>query len=81
MQVSQVCEMEIFAFLAIFFEPIGILTHSAHKNDRLNLSFVKDAHIVGEKTDRSCQKMAIYQLLFFFLLAKFARGLRVHFVS
>ena len=41
--------METFAFFAITFEPIGILTHSAHQNDRLNLSFVKDKHTVGKK--------------------------------
>jgi hypothetical protein len=47
LQVSQVCEMEIFAFFAITFEPIRILTHSAHQNERLNLSFVKEKHTVG----------------------------------
>ena len=42
-------EMEIFAFCVITFEPIGFQTHSAPQNDRLNLSFVKDIYLVGEK--------------------------------
>ena len=54
--------METFAFFAITFEPIGILTHSAHQNDRLNLSFVRDKHRVGKKMARNGRKMAIYQL-------------------
>ena len=35
--------------LAITFEPIGILTHSAHQNDRLDLSFMQGNIIVGTK--------------------------------
>ena len=38
---------------------------STSKNDGLNLSFVKDKHIVGEKMARYGRKMAIYQFLFF----------------
>ena len=42
-------ETEIFAFCVINFEPIGIKTCLAPQNDRLNLSFVKDIHVVGKK--------------------------------
>ena len=68
-----------FAFCVITLVLIKIQTGSAPQNDRLNFSFVKDEHIVGEKTARNCHKMAIYQLLFFCELAKVARGLRLHF--
>ena len=64
MKVSQVCEMETFAFLAITFEPIGILTHSEHQNDHLNLSFVKDKHTVSQKMARNGSKRAIYFVIF-----------------
>ena len=67
------------SFCVITLVLIKIQTGSAHKNDRLNLSLVKDEHIVGEKTARSCQKMAIHQLLFFCELAKVAHGLRLPF--
>ena len=48
-----ICVM-FFAFLRFFafvitFEPINFWTCSAPQNDRLNFSFVKDTHIVGEK--------------------------------
>ena len=36
-------------------------TCSAPQNDRLNLRFVKDFHIVGTKMARNGPKMAIYQ--------------------
>ena len=49
--------METFAFFAITFEPIGILTHSAHQNDRLNLSFVIDKHTVDDKMARNARMM------------------------
>ena len=52
-------EMEIFAICVITFNPIGIQTYLAPQNDRLNLSFVKDIHVVGEKMTRSGFKMAI----------------------
>ena len=42
-------EMEIFAFYVITFEPIRIYTCYAPQNDCLDLSFVKDKHIVGKK--------------------------------
>ena len=64
LQVSQVCEMETFAFLAITFEPIGILTHSAHQNDHLNLSFVKDKHKGSQKMARNGSKTAICFVIF-----------------
>ena len=38
---------------------IKIKTHKAPQNDRLNLSFVKDVHIVGEKMARSGCKTSI----------------------
>ena len=51
--------MEIFAICVITFNPIGIQTYLAPQNDCLNLSFVKDIHVVGEKMTRSGFKMAI----------------------
>ena len=53
------------AFCVITFEPIKIQTYLAPQNDRLNLSFVKDNHVVGKKMARYGRKMAFYQLLFF----------------
>ena len=41
------------------------VTHQAPQNDRLNLSFVKDDHVVGKKIARYGLKMTIYQFLFF----------------
>ena len=41
--------MEKIAFCVITFEQIEIQTHSAPQNDRLNLSFVKDDHVVSKK--------------------------------
>ena len=58
-------EMEMFVFYVITFEPIKIQTYSTIQNDRLNLSFVKDRHIVVEKVARYGRKLAIDQLLFF----------------
>ena len=42
-------EMEIYAFCGITFEPNKIQTHLAPKNDRLNLSFLKNIYVVGQK--------------------------------
>ena len=42
-------EMEIFAFGVITFEPINIQTCLAPQNVCLNLSFVKDVHVVAKK--------------------------------
>ena len=50
--------METFAFFAITFEPIGILTHSAYQNDRLNLSFVKDKHTFAKKLPEMVVKLS-----------------------
>ena len=38
---------------AITFDPIEIQTRQAPQNDRLNLSFVKDKHTVGDKMARN----------------------------
>ena len=46
-------EMEIFAFGVITFEPIKIQPCLAPQNDRLNLIFVKDFHLIAEKIARS----------------------------
>ena len=54
-------KMETFAFFVITFEPIKIKTCSAPQNDRHNLSFVKDANMVGQKMAGNGRKMAIYQ--------------------
>ena len=48
-----------FAFCVITFEPIEVKTRSAPKNDRLNLSFVNDKHIVGKKMVRNEDKMGV----------------------
>ena len=42
-------EMEIFAFWGITFELNMIQAYSAPQNDRWNLSFVKDIHLIGKK--------------------------------
>ena len=54
-------KMEKIAFCVITFDPIKIQTHSAPQNDCLNLSFVKDIHVVGKKMTRKCRKTAIHQ--------------------
>ena len=36
-------------FASIAFDSINILTCRAHKNDRLNLSFIKCINVVGKK--------------------------------
>ena len=56
--------METFAVLAMTFEPIGILTHSADQNDRLNHNFVKDKHTVSQKMARNGSNTAIYFVIF-----------------
>ena len=48
-------------FCVITVVPVMIQTCSAPQNDRLNLSFVKDFHIVGTKMARNGHKMAIYE--------------------
>ena len=49
--------MEKIAFCAITFEPIKIQTCSAPQNDRLNFSFVKNAHVVDKEMTGSGRKM------------------------
>ena len=49
----------MFAFCVITFEPNKIQICSAPQNDRLNLNFVKDIHVVGEKMARNGRKTAI----------------------
>ena len=46
-------------FCVITFEPIKIQTCSTPQNDRLNLSFMKDIHVVGKKMARNGRKKAI----------------------
>ena len=41
--------LPFLGFCVITFVPIKIKTHKAPLNDCLNLSFVKDVHIVDEK--------------------------------
>ena len=48
-------------FYVVTFDPIEIQTHQAPQNDRLNLSFLKDFHVVGEKMARKGHKMAIFE--------------------
>ena len=50
-----------FALYAINFEPINIKIR-APLNDRLNLSFVKDAYAIGKKMTRNGRKTAICHL-------------------
>ena len=59
------CVFCIFVLFVITFVPIKVLTCWAPQNDRLNLSFVKDKHVVTKKTARYGLKMAIDQLLLF----------------
>ena len=52
----------MFSIFDITFDPNNIYTSLAPQNDCLNLSFVKDTHVVVEKITRSGLKTAIYQL-------------------
>ena len=54
-----------FASCVITLAQIKIYTWLVPQNDRLNLNFVKDEHVVGKKTARYGHKFSIYQLLFF----------------
>ena len=56
--VSQAHAGPQFTFCVINFEPIKILTCLAPQNYRLNLSFLKDVHIVGQKMARNCLRTA-----------------------
>ena len=48
-------------FYVIAIEPIRVQTHSASQNDRLNLSFMKDAYGNARKMARKGGKMVIYE--------------------
>ena len=52
-----------FAFCVITFEPIEVHTHSAPQNDHLNLSFVKDIYIDGEKLARKAPNLVLFNKL------------------
>ena len=52
-------ERETFVFCVITFESIEFQTRSAPQNDCLNLSFVKDMNVDGEKLARHGTKTAI----------------------
>ena len=52
----------VFAFCVITVVPIMIQTCSAPQNHRLNLSLLKDFHIVGTKMAKNGRKMANYQM-------------------
>ena len=54
-------KMEKIAFCVITFDPIKIQTRSAPQNDRLNFSFVKDAHVDGGNLASNSCKTAICQ--------------------
>ena len=51
----------MLAFYAIVIEPIGLQTHSASQNDRLDLIFVKDIYDNAKKKARKDGKMVIYE--------------------
>ena len=51
-----------FAFCVITVVPIMIQTRSAPQNDCLNLSFVKEFHVICTKMARIGLKMVIYQM-------------------
>ena len=59
-KIAEKKEVEIFAFCVIPVLPIMIQTCLAPQNDCLNLSFVKDFHIVGTKMAKNGRKMTIY---------------------
>ena len=41
-------------------DPVWILTYKALQNDSLDLSFVKDCHVIGKTMTKNGQKIAIY---------------------
>ena len=54
----------VFALCVITFVLIRVYTPQAPQNDLLNLSFVKDKHIVGEKMARNGCKTATCKVSF-----------------
>ena len=72
-----------FAFCVIISEPIDIKTCLAPKNDRLNLSFVKDVHTISKKWPKMVVKRPFISCNFLGRvsdLAKMAIGLLLHFM-
>ena len=61
--------MEILAFYAIAIESIEIYKCSAPQNDRQDLSFLKDFHVVGKKMKKMVKKWSFmsHQFSGFFL--------------
>ena len=57
--------LPFLGFCVITFVPIKIKTHKAPLNDRLNLSFVKDVHIVDEKGPKVVVKQPFNSLYCF----------------
>ena len=57
------CTKTLIALL-LYHLRVRVIKH-APQNEHLNLSFVKDNHIVGKKMARYGCKMAIYELPFF----------------
>ena len=53
--------------MPIAFDSIEIQTHQAPQNDWLNLSFLKDFCLVGEKMARKGHKMVIFESKFFWV--------------
>ena len=51
----------LFVFCVIPVVPIMIQTCLAPKNDRLNLSFVKDFYVAETEMARNGHKMAVYE--------------------
>ena len=51
----------------IALDPIRIWTHYAPQNDRLNLSFAKDFHIVGKKMAKNGHKWPFMSHKFSFI--------------
>ena len=69
--------MEIFEFCVITFEPIFSKTCYAPQNDRRNLSFVKDKHVVG-KNGQIWSKIDYLSVATFWEFAELVRSLRIH---
>ena len=59
---TKLVKTEILTLYATTFEPIKIQKRSAPQNDRLNISFVKDAYVNAKKMGRKVGKLVIYEL-------------------
>ena len=62
---EKISNCRVTAFCVITFEPIKILTHKAPQNDRLNLSFVKEVHVIGKKWPEMVVKLTFIILFHF----------------